>query len=260
MIIQDAQNETSLCREMSALGIAPGTTLMVHSSLSAIGWVIGGAPSVVRALQSVLGEQGTLVMPTATPQGHDPVDWPEPRPPEHLFEEIRQHMPVFDVATTPSAMGAITEAFRTAPGTLRSNHPTSAVCANGPDAASIVAAHTLDVSEGRGTPFEVLYEMASTTLLLGVGFNRCTSLHFAESLCEKRRLTLRRNLWRQNGTRMWMDMQDMADDNDTYFPEIGRAFLAGAKAKTGTIGCADAVLFSTRELVDFAKDYFDTVL
>ena len=66
-------------------------------------------------------------------------------------------------------MGAIPEAFRTFPGTLRSMHPLVSVCANGPLAASITAEHALEFCESRGTPFEKLYTLGAHTLLLGVG-------------------------------------------------------------------------------------------
>lgn len=50
-----------------AIGVEQGMTLIAHSSLSAIGWVVGDAPTVVRALLEVLGDWGTLTMPCATP-------------------------------------------------------------------------------------------------------------------------------------------------------------------------------------------------
>ena len=50
----------SLQAELSALGVRAGMVLLVHSSLSAMGWVCGGAVAVIIALQEVLGASGTL--------------------------------------------------------------------------------------------------------------------------------------------------------------------------------------------------------
>ena len=65
----------SLRDDFKALGIEKGMVLLVHSSLSAMGWVCGGAVAVIIALQEVLGETGTLVMPGPfnRPQRSEPV-------------------------------------------------------------------------------------------------------------------------------------------------------------------------------------------
>jgi aminoglycoside 3-N-acetyltransferase len=157
-------------------------------------------------------------------------------------------------------MGAISEAFRTFPGTLRSNHPTVSVCANGRLAREIVKHHAMEFCEGKGTPFEQLYKVDACTLLLGVGFNRCTSLHYAESLVPARRTTVSRFPIVEDGERVWVEKLDMATDNGIHFPVVGEQFAQNGTIYTGGIGNADAMLFSTRELVDFAESYFARVL
>ena len=157
-----------------------------------VGWTVGGPVTVIRALLDVIGTAGTLVMPAETPQMSDPGTWNDARVKPEWYDTIRERLPVFDPLTTPTTMGAIPEAFRTFPGTLRSMHPLVSVCANGPLAASITAEHALEFCESRGTPFEKLYTLGAHTLLLGVGFNRCTSLHYAESLVPGRRTMMNR--------------------------------------------------------------------
>lgn len=248
-------------RDLESLGVERGTTLTVHSSLSAIGWVLGGPPTVVRALLEVLGERGTLAMPSATPHCGDPATWSSPRVPETWLDEVREHLPVFDPATTPTSLGAIPETFRTWPATLRSDHPLESVCARGPLAAEIIREHPLAFSEGPGTPFAKLHDADSRVLLLGVGFNRCTALHLAETLVDKRRTTTVRFPTMRDGRRAWVEMPNVADDNDRHFPVIGQKYLAAAgKAKRGLIGEAEATLFPMRDLVRFAVGYFEAVL
>lgn len=250
----------TLVKDCRRLGITPDMNVMVHSSLSSIGWVLGGAPTVVEALFDAVGEKGTLAMPSASPNCGDPSTWENLTVPETRYDEIRELLPVFDPHVTPTSMGAIAECFRKWSGTVRSNHPLNSVCANGVAANDIVAKHALEISEGRGTPFEKLYDMDFRILLLGVGFNRCTALHFAESLVENRRLTISRFPIVKNGGRVWVEVRDMAYDNSTHFPIVGRQFVGQGKLSSGTIGCAESLLFSMRALVDFASTYFKRTL
>ena len=104
--------EKNLTEGLSALGVSPGDVLMVHSSLSSFGRVQGGAETVISALTSRLGEEGTLVMPA--------------------FSRFLQNgEDYWDREKTPSLMGVISETFRRMPGTLRSSHAAHSICARG---------------------------------------------------------------------------------------------------------------------------------
>ncbi len=162
----------SLITELKSLGVTSGAIVMVHTALGKVGYTVGGPATLIRALKSVLGDEGTVVMPCESPQLIDPAIERDPRAKPEWDDEIRKHMPVFDPLTTPTTLGAVPEAFRTWPGTMRSDHPLVSVCANGPRAEEITSEHSLAFAEGRGTPFEKLYDLDAHTLLLGVGFNR----------------------------------------------------------------------------------------
>ena len=116
----------SLQTDFKALGIEKGMVLLVHSSLSTMGWVCGGAVAVIIALQEVLGETGTLVMPTHSTDLSDPSQWENPPVPESWWQTIRETMPAYDSDLTPTrSMGKIAETFRKQNGVLRSAHPQS---------------------------------------------------------------------------------------------------------------------------------------
>lgn len=215
---------------------------------------------MIRAILEALGPEGTLVMPAESPHCGDPADWDDPRVRPEWHATIREHLPPFDPRTTSTTMGAIPEAFRTYPGTLRSDHPLVSVCARGPRAVEIVADHPLDFGEGPGTPFEALYRLDGRTLLLGVGFDRCTALHYAESLTEARRTTTHRVLIVEAGERRWVETPNMASDNGRLFPKIGAEFEATGAVTLSKIGAAEARSFRTRELVDFARGRFEALL
>ena len=66
---------------LSAVGMCAGQTVMVHCSLSALGYVCGGAQPVIEALLQTVGETGTVMMPTQSWKNLDPesgVHWQEP--------------------------------------------------------------------------------------------------------------------------------------------------------------------------------------
>lgn len=144
---------------LRGLGVAAGDGLAVHSSLSSLGWVEGGADAVVDALFGAVGGDGTLLMPTFT-------DYDD----------------AFDPETTPSETGAVTEAFRQREGVVRSDHPTKSVAVAGPDAEHLAADHRPLASLGVGSPFHRFLERGGDVLLVGVGHTRNSSLHVAEKV------------------------------------------------------------------------------
>ena len=114
----------SLEADLRALGLAAGQVVLVHSSLSSLGWVAGGAQAVLAALMNVLTDSGTLVMPAFSGGNSEPSLWRAPPVQEVWWQIIRDHMPAFDRKLTPTRrMGAIPELFRSAADVRRSDHP-----------------------------------------------------------------------------------------------------------------------------------------
>jgi len=134
------------------------------------------------------------------------------------------------------------------------------ICALGPAAPRITRDHPLTFSEGKDGPFGRLYELDTWILLIGVGFNRCTALHFAESLVENRRVAKVRFPTLENGQRRWREVENVADDNDTHFPIVGRDYSGTGEVAAGLIGKGPSTLFPMRGLVDFAVSYFQAAL
>lgn len=255
------RTRASLAFDLAAVGIKPGSTVLVHSSLSALGWVAGGPPTVILALMDIIGSSGTLVMPTFTPEISDPAEWTYPPVPKDWVEELRNSLPIFDPQRTPTAMGSIPDLFRTWPGVSRSEHPQASVAAWGKDAPFVTGEQPLAWALGDDGPLGRIYELDGLVLLLGVGHNRNSSLHLAETRAVKgRRKTCRMPLANADGTRRWVDVPDVGDDHGVYFERIGADFESTGAVRIGMVGSARARLMRQRPLVDFAARWLDDEL
>ena len=153
--------------DLREAGLRPGGVALVHSSLASLGYVPGGAETVVHGLLDALGPEGTLLMPALS------------------YEHVRSDQPRFEVRSTPSNVGAIPEHFRTRPGTRRSLHPTHSVCGVGPLANEILGEHQLDSTPcGPHSPFRRVREAGGQIAFLGCGLRPNTSMHGVEELVE----------------------------------------------------------------------------
>jgi aminoglycoside N3'-acetyltransferase len=174
----------SLAADFARLGVESGATLLVHSSLKAVGWVVGGPVAVVQALLDTVGPAGTIVVPTQDGEYSDPAAWINPPVPEAWWPVIRSEMPAFDPRLTPSRyMGVVAETVRTWPGARRSGHPAVSFAAIGARAAEVTADHPLDLGLGDRSPLGTLYRRDAMVLLIGVGYDRATAFPLASRGC-----------------------------------------------------------------------------
>ncbi|MFD2472710.1 aminoglycoside N(3)-acetyltransferase [Amycolatopsis silviterrae] len=239
----------AVCAGVRELGVAEGSAVIVHSSLSALGAVDGGADAVVAGVLRAVGPEGTVAVPAFTPQVADPF-------PEHVgdaaVDEERARVPLFhaDLATP---MGAIPNAVLGWSGRCRSRHPQASVAAVGARAAEVTARQPLAYAVGRGSPFEWLYRERARILLLGVGHNRNSFLHYAESLVPHHRRKVRRFPYLVDGERVWVRTDDVGDDNGRFFPQVGAEFGAAGGARRGKIGEADCEVIDCVPFVGFAR-------
>ena len=243
----------SLARDLRRLGVAPGMTLLVHSSLSSLGWVCGGAVAVIQALMDAITPGGTLVMPAHSGDCSDPANWGNPPVPEAWWQPIRDTMPAFDPLRTPTrGMGRIADLFRSWPEVLRSSHPALSFAAWGAHAETIVACHSLNHSLGEQSPLARIYDLDGRILLLGVGYDSNTSFHLAEYRVPGPEHLVAGAPILEGGRRLWKSYTDIVFDVES-FPAIGEAFERAGKVRVGKVGSAEARLFSQREAVDFAE-------
>lgn len=250
----DPVTVSSLVADIRDLGVGTGDTLLIHSSLSALGWVCGGAPTVVDAFREV-ASAGTVVMPTHT--GYtDPADWSNPPVPDDWEAHIRETMPPYRPEITPTrGMGAIPECFRTYPETIRSAHPAVSFAAWGAEAETVIRDHALDHRLGENSPLARVYELDGDVLLLGVGHDTNTSLHLAEHRADiETETTTNGGPILSDGRRVWVEYENIAENTED-FAELGADFEREVGLTEGRIGAATAKLVSQRALVDFAAEW-----
>lgn len=252
-----AQTCESLMADLANLGITKGSTLLVHSSLKAFGWVSGGAEAVLQALSALITSNGTIIMPSQSPGLTDPSGWEAPPVPESWFDVIRSSMPAFDPQRTPSqGMGRIAELFRCWPDVARSNHPTSSFAAWGRHALDITKDQPLADPFGANSPLSKIYELDAQILLAGVGFECCTALHFAERLAwpnqERRREGSPINI---DGHRVW-SWYDAPLLRTELFEDAGVFLRKKGLVRAGRVGQANCEIMSIRSAVDCVVGYW----
>jgi len=246
-----------LVNDLHQLGVATGDTLIVHSSLSALGFVVGGAQAVVEALLETIGPTGTLTMPGHSAGLSEPSYWKNPPVPEDWWPIVRSSMPAFDPILTPlRQMGAIAETFHRHPGVQRSSHPQVSHMALGPLANFITSAHSLGDGLGERSPLARLYECDARVLLLGVPYANNTSLHLAEyrATWPSKARKIQGSPILTDGRRTWLTYEEI-ETNDDDFNVIGRELAASQLQVSSFVGFANANLMQQRVLVDFAVEW-----
>lgn len=251
----------ALAADLRRLGVPAGGTVLVHSSLSSLGWVCGGATAMVQALLDALGPDGTLVAPAHTADNRDPSRWHHDPVPARWWPVIRANLPGFDPALTPSTgVGAVAERVRTWPGAVRSAHPQTSFAALGPAGPDLVRGHELESQLGEASPLARLERDGAAVLLLGVGFDRCTAFHLAEYRLPAPRPRRNSCAVMTPAGRRWITYTGIVLD-DSDFAELGRAFEARHLAAgtgvvvRGTVGGAQCRLFPLAEAVAFASTW-----
>ncbi|MDO5517831.1 MAG: AAC(3) family N-acetyltransferase [Clostridium sp.] len=248
-----------LIKGFKDLGVKKGQAIMVHTSLKRLGFVCGGAQIVIEALIECVGKEGTIMMPTQSWKNLDPksgVHWEEP---EEWWQIIRDNWPAYDKDITPTnTMGKVAEMFRRWPGTKRSDHPARSVAALGKYADYLTENHDLCNIFGTDSPIDKLYKLDGYVLLIGVGYDKNTSIHLADVKAQypgKHNVT-ESSAVMVDGKRKWISYDTLAVDGED-FVEIGADFEKNHNVKQVKIGNGTVKFMRQRELVDYAVEWIE---
>ena len=149
---------------LRGIGIKSDSTVLVHTSMRALGGVDGGCDGLIDAFKSYLTE-GLFLVPT------------------HTWANVGRKQPIYDVRSTVPCIGALPTVAAFRRDGVRSLHPTHSVAAFGARAAEFVAGEEKATSPGfPGGAWARLYDEDATILLLGVGLNRNTYIHAIDEM------------------------------------------------------------------------------
>lgn len=157
-------NKQQLKDQLESMGLKGDETILIHSSMKAIGAVDGGADTVLDAWMEYF-KDGLLLLPT------------------HTWKTVNADNPVYNPYTTPSCVGLLTNMFMKRDGVIRSLHPTHSMSGYGKNAAEYLAGE-----EYNNTPctpggcYDRLKQVGGKVLLVGVGHERNTYIHSVEEV------------------------------------------------------------------------------
>jgi aminoglycoside 3-N-acetyltransferase len=146
-----------LLEDFRALGLEPGDTVIVYSSLKSLGFVENGPQTVIKALYQSVSPGGTIAFPAYF------------MPAGTIYDTCKLKDYVFDPRVHKTNVGRIPEEFLKFPGVERSLHPTHSVAALGRNARYLTEAHHLATSTfGKGSPWDRLIEIGGKVVGLGI--------------------------------------------------------------------------------------------
>jgi aminoglycoside 3-N-acetyltransferase len=241
------------------LGIASGSTVMVHASVRAVGEIAGGPDQIHLALKDAVTDDGTLLMYASCPRYYDEIGRGNLSAAEE--RELFDKLPAFDPLTARAERdnGTLVEFLRSYPGSLVNSHVARFVVW-GRHARHLISRQPWHYAFGHDSALDRFVELGGKILLLGCDHDNVTFLHYAEHIVDipDKRVARFKVPIAENGTRVWRDMEefDTADGAhanwpDRFFARLVDTHLTRTKNSGGRVGNARCFLLDARELLEF---------
>ena len=253
-----------LSQDLRNLGVAAGQVVMLHASVKAVGWVVGGPDVVLQAITDILTPDGTLLMLVGWEDGtYEMADWPEEKQKAYLEE-----CPPFDPQRSRAhrQWSILTEYLRTWPGAHRSANPDESFAAVGCLAEWLTQDHSLPYGLGPDSPLAKLCEANGSVLVLGCPLNCITLLHHSEHMADVAYKPIVRYKVPilEDGRRTWAAIEEFDTNKsignwrgEDYFNIITREALRAGIGRAGKVGAAESYLFDAARLNCFAIEWLE---
>ena len=256
--------KSRLVSDLRQLGIEAGQAVMLHASVKAIGWVVGGPDVVLEAIFDILTPDGTLLMLISWEDStYEIPDWPPDKQQVYL-----QECPPFDPARSRAyrGWGILTEYLRTWPGSYRSANPDESFAAVGRLAEWLTANHSLQYGLGPDCPVAKLCEAGGKVLVLGSPMHDVTLIHYSEHMAKVPHKPVYRYSVPviEDGSRKWVDIEEYDTNKpigdwtgEDYFKIITREALQARIGRQGKVGAADSYFYDAQRLHEFAVAWLE---
>lgn len=254
--VTTALTSDEIMNQLAKFQIPKGSVLEVHCSLKNVGYIIGGAQTLVDCLIKTVGQDGTVVMTHMCSENSEPAYWCNPPIERSLWETVRNSTPAFSSQSTETmGMSVVNANLSRRSGCYNSNHPNCGFIAYGRLAEYITENHSLDFPLGDNSPLGKMYNLPSYILLIGVDYDNCTAMHLGECRSGKRAIIMQGAAVNENGQRKWKKYLDYDVDSDD-FTIIGNRMEEEGLVNKGYIGSALCKLMKFTTAVDYAQKCF----
>lgn len=253
--MDSVNTKEDVCEILESMGIQKGMVILLQANIQELGYLVGGEQMLVEALMETVGYDGTIVVPSFTPQMSDPachkrnVD-------RDSWEKIREHMLPFDRKLSVSKYCAsFVQQFLRNEGVVRSYHPLYSFAAWGKYAKLICDKHPLHFGLNQDSPLGKIVEFNGYVLLLGCSYKENVMFQLARYHGEQLPIKIISAPIEINKKRIWKDMLDL-EYNQKDFEDIGEAMEDRYIVKTTYLGGGLCRFFSAREAQTLATAYF----
>lgn len=240
MTTEQPQVIPDLLQDLTRLGLQIDDLVVMHSSFKSLGRKDIAPADVIRTLLEAIGPGGTLMVPTFTYSYAG-------------FWEVRP----FDPGASPGLdNGILTETLRKYANARRSAHPTYSVAAIGRHADTLTQGKETSSALGFGSSYDAAFQLGARILCLGVGNDRNSMLHYAETVAGLPYLDIP---WRafagktalvvKAGVQSEVPLPEEYPACSLGFGVVDAYLDAQGLLQRGRVGNADCMLMNSRDMV-----------